>query len=49
MTPEERQELEDAEGVCRRFLACDLGPESRDRSQAVREILADVLGRTADT
>ena len=47
MTPEERQELEDAEEVCRRFLAWDLDPE-RAEDRPVRDILAEVLGRERD-
>jgi len=45
MTEEERLDLEDAEGVCRRFLAWDLD-DKRDLGEGgVRAKLAEVLGR----
>ncbi|KAI0714049.1 DNA mismatch repair protein MutS [Cerioporus squamosus] len=43
MRDRERQELEEAEEVCRRFLAWDLSSTGRQRS--VREILAETLDR----
>lgn len=48
MTDEERNELEEAEEVCRRFLAWDLTP-GRDisRQSSVREALTEILGRGA--
>jgi DNA mismatch repair protein MSH5 len=47
MTPEEQHDLADAEGVCRRFLAMDLGPyrEGGNRD-GVKELLKEVLGRS---
>ncbi|KAI0352675.1 hypothetical protein OH77DRAFT_1513212 [Trametes cingulata] len=48
MSAAERQELEEAEEVCRRFLACDLSPEQRrERKTSVRDDLSEVLGRAA--
>ena len=45
MTSKERQELEDAEEVCRRFLAWKLEHEQADMSRPVRDVLTEVLGR----
>ncbi|KAI0688883.1 DNA mismatch repair protein MutS [Earliella scabrosa] len=46
MTDRERQELEEAEEVCRRFLAWDFTSRSgRDNEPAVRDALAHILGR----
>lgn len=42
MTDIERQELEEAEEVCRRFLACDLTAAGEQGS--VRDALAEILG-----
>ncbi|KAI0770485.1 DNA mismatch repair protein MutS [Fomes fomentarius] len=48
MTDEERNELEEAEEVCRRFLAWDLTPGRDSTSQpSVREGLTEILGRGA--
>ncbi|KAI0366907.1 hypothetical protein BV20DRAFT_951195 [Pilatotrama ljubarskyi] len=48
MSAAERKELEEAEEVCRRFLACDLSPEQRrERDSSVREDLTEILGRAA--
>ena len=45
MTAEERADLEDAEEVCRKFLAWKLEP-SRDTTEgSVKDKLAQVLGR----
>jgi DNA mismatch repair protein MSH5 len=43
MTDKERADLEDAEAVCRRFLAWDLDV---DQEENVRERLKTCLGRT---
>ncbi|KAH9889862.1 DNA mismatch repair protein MutS [Cubamyces lactineus] len=47
MSDGERRELEEAEEVCRRFLAWDLSFEGRDKGASVREVLTEVLGRAA--
>ena len=47
MTPKERDELAEAEAVCRRFLACELGPGTEVEGGRKRE-LAEVLGRAED-
>lgn len=46
MTEKERQDLEDAEAVCRRFLAWDLQAEEEDAEDGgVKRKLAVVLGK----
>ncbi|KAH9846354.1 muts domain V-domain-containing protein [Lenzites betulinus] len=46
MSDAERQELEKAEEVCRRFLACDLLPDGgREGRDTVRQDLVGILGR----
>ncbi|PCH37347.1 hypothetical protein WOLCODRAFT_167438 [Wolfiporia cocos MD-104 SS10] len=46
MREDERKDLEDAEDVCRRFLAWDLtGDRDNGRREDVRGVLAEVLGR----
>ncbi|KAG9227708.1 hypothetical protein CCMSSC00406_0000646 [Pleurotus cornucopiae] len=47
MTEEERRELEDAEAVCRRFIAWDLEAEAADPSD-IHGKLATVLGIALD-
>ncbi|KAF7981474.1 hypothetical protein HWV62_33515 [Athelia sp. TMB] len=47
MTPKERDELAEAEAVCRRFLACELGPDTEAEGGRKRE-LAQVLDRAED-
>lgn len=47
MTEKERHELEEAEEVCRKFLAWELSPTDGAGSQeSVRDRLVEVLGRT---
>lgn len=49
MTEEERAELEIAEDVCRRFLACDLVAEKDAVSRgSAKKLLAQVLGGEED-
>ena len=45
MTEDEKVELQLAEEICRRFLACDLEGE---RDIDAKDLLAQVLGRTQD-
>lgn len=45
MTDKERADLEDAEAVCRRFLAWDL---DADENENVKEKLKSCLGRNED-
>ncbi|OSD07423.1 hypothetical protein PYCCODRAFT_1463684 [Trametes coccinea BRFM310] len=45
MSDSERHSLEEAEEVCRRFLAWDLSPLNQKRDEPVREALARILGR----
>ncbi|KAF7977709.1 hypothetical protein HWV62_2978 [Athelia sp. TMB] len=47
MTPKERDELAEAEAVCRRFLACELGPGTEAEGGRKRE-LVQVLDRAED-
>ncbi|KAF8349474.1 DNA mismatch repair protein MutS [Amanita rubescens] len=47
MTEEERLDLEDAEGVCRQFLAWDLDDKRGLGEGGVRTKLAEVLGRNS--
>ncbi len=47
MTEEERGQLEEAEAVCRRFIAWDLQAEAEDPSDIHRK-LATVLGITVE-
>lgn len=45
MTPEEQRDLADAEAVCRRFLAWDLGTDRKDGDgKGAREWLKETLG-----
>ncbi|KAJ8463856.1 hypothetical protein ONZ51_g9983 [Trametes cubensis] len=46
MSGTERRELEEAEEVCRKFLAWDLSSEGRDKGVPIRDTLTEVLGRT---
>ncbi|GBE85060.1 hypothetical protein SCP_0702460 [Sparassis crispa] len=55
MGEEERKDLQDAEDVCRRFLAWELdryargsGNEDQDESDGVKSVLAQVLGREVE-
>ena len=48
MTAEERVDLEDAEEVCRRFLAWDLEASRGDATVNVKDKLAEVLGRDVE-
>lgn len=48
MSEDERKDLEDAEDVCRRFLAWDLSRDD-EKGRSVRQVLADVLGRSPGT
>lgn len=48
MTEEERVDLEDAEEVCRRFLAWDLEASRGGAEGAVKEMYAQVLGRETE-
>ncbi|KZT18625.1 hypothetical protein NEOLEDRAFT_1159406 [Neolentinus lepideus HHB14362 ss-1] len=48
MSEQERNDLEDAEAVCRRFLAWDFGEQDGVRKGNVKERLAGVLGRISD-
>ena len=45
MTDEEKADLEDAEEVCRRFLAWDLEASRGDVTGIIKEKFAQVLGR----
>ncbi|KIJ54568.1 hypothetical protein M422DRAFT_73531 [Sphaerobolus stellatus SS14] len=45
MTPEEEQELTDAEAVCRKFLEWDLSPDGQKDDKDARTRLKVVLGR----
>lgn len=46
MSEAERKELEEAEEVCRRFLAWNLAETGwKDEGKDVRQMLAEVLGR----
>ncbi|KAI8986224.1 DNA mismatch repair protein MutS [Trametes punicea] len=47
MSDVERRELEEAEEVCRKFLAWDLSRDAREGNPPVRDVLAEVLGRSA--
>lgn len=47
MTPEECVDLEDAEEVCRRFLAWDLEAARGSARGEVKDALGQVLGRDA--
>lgn len=47
MTAEERVDLEDAEEVCRRFLAWDLEASRGGAKGDVKDALGQVLGRDA--
>lgn len=49
MTEEERHDLEEAEAVCRRFLAWDLEADKEHAGDGkVKRKLAAVLGKTVD-
>ncbi|KAH9941054.1 muts domain V-domain-containing protein [Amylocystis lapponica] len=45
MDDDERRALEEAEEVCRRFLAWDLARDGERVQRSVKEVLAEVLGR----
>ncbi|PSR70515.1 hypothetical protein PHLCEN_2v13554 [Hermanssonia centrifuga] len=47
MTEDERLDLEDAEEVCRRFLAWDLDAARGGAEGDVKRVLAEVVGRDA--
>ena len=47
MSEDERRDLKDAEEVCRRFLAWNMGASRADREGNVKRTLAGVLGRDA--
>ncbi|KAI0662083.1 DNA mismatch repair protein MutS [Cubamyces menziesii] len=46
MSDAERRELEEAEEVCRGFLAWDLSSQGRDKCVPIRDTLTEILGRT---
>ncbi|TFK52577.1 hypothetical protein OE88DRAFT_1712112 [Heliocybe sulcata] len=48
MSEQERKDLEEAEAVCRRFLAWDFGEQGDGPRRSVKERLAKVLGRIPD-
>jgi len=48
MTEDERVELEEAEEVCRKFLAWDLEAGNEDTREEVRETLTKVVGRVME-
>ena len=45
MSEDERLELEDAEDVCRRFLACDLEASRGGADGFVKHLLVQILGK----
>lgn len=48
MTDKERQELQEAEDICRRFLAWDLQADEEIAEGEVKRKLAVVLGRETE-
>lgn len=45
MTVDERQDLEDAEEICRRFLAWDISSQLQEDPDGLKTRLNEVLGR----
>ena len=45
MTVDERQDLEDAEEICRRFLAWDIDSQLQEDPDGLKTRLNEVLGR----
>ena len=48
MTEREREEFVEAEDVCRRFLAWDIGTTIANGARSVKDALAEVLGRSLE-